>query len=153
MLLHARRDTIRLLLLLAAAAAGPAAANTFTFVPDTGSPSIANWNWHVTIDNADAGGNATIEVKTGSTYSLDVSASLSHPFWIDESPGLGGSLGTNPYAVGSGLSDNGITTATTLTLNLPADAPDTLYYACGNHTAMTGTITVVHDLVFRANFD
>jgi hypothetical protein len=38
-------------------------------------------------------------------------------------------------------------------MNLPADAPDTLYYACGAHSSMNGIINVIHDLVFRASFD
>jgi len=36
---------------------------------------------------------------------------------------------------------------------VPIDAPGTLYYACGQHFSMIGTIQVVHDLVFRDRFD
>jgi hypothetical protein len=74
-----------------------------------------------------------------------------HPFWIDDIAGIG-SL-AHSYPRSGGLSDNGVTSDTTIKMNLPADAPDTLYYACGAHISMNGMISVVHDLVFRASFD
>jgi heme/copper-type cytochrome/quinol oxidase subunit 2 len=131
----------------------PAAANTFAFSPDISSGNFLTYKWSVSIDGAGATGNPTLVVMTGQTYSFEVTTNAIHPFWIDQSPGVGGTLGTNPYPVGANLSANDVTASTTITMNLPADAPDTLYYACGSHASMQGSITVIHDLVFRANFD
>jgi len=41
----------------------------------------------------------------------------------------------------TGVTDNG-TEGGTLTFAVPAGAPDKLYYDCGVHNAMTGTITI-----------
>ena len=132
---------------------GLACGNSFTVVPDTSSPSISSWSWKIGVDGGGSTENPMLEVLTGSTYTFAVTTSSIHPFWIDRAPGLGGSLGTDPYPTGSSLSANGLTASATITMNLPADAPDTLYYACGNHASMAGAILVVHDLVFRSNFD
>lgn len=131
----------------------PALANDFTITPDISSGNISTYKWSISIDNGSATGNPTLEVLTGSTYTFNVNTNFIHPFWIDQAPGLGGSVGTNPYAVGDELTDNGVSTATTITMNLGTDAPDTLYYACGAHSSMHGTINVVFDLVFRSAFD
>ena len=61
--------------------------------------------------------------------------------------------GTNAYPYPGDLSDNGVSSSTSITFNVPIDAPGTLYYACGQHFSMIGTIQVVHDLVFRDRFD
>jgi len=139
--------------ILLASSAATAAANTFTIVPDISSFNPATYKWSVSVDGAPATGNPVLVVMTGQTYSFQLSGVAAHPFWIDQAPGIGGFAGTNPYLVGPALSGNDVTTNTTITMNLPADAPDTLYYACGYHGSMTNSITVVHDLVFRANFD
>jgi hypothetical protein len=148
--MHVIRATGCLLFTFFASQAG---ANDFAFSPDTSSNNFNTFKWNVSVDGAGATGNPTLVVMTGQTYSFQITTSLVHPFWIDQSPGLGGSPGSNPYPVGAALSANGADANTTIMMNLPADAPDTLYYACGNHTSMHGTITVVHDLVFRSNFD
>jgi len=128
-----------------------AIATTFAFSPNTNSGNPATYKWLVGIDGAQATNNPPLTVVTGQTYTLAVKTSTSHPFWIDQVAGIG-SL-AHSYPKGDALSDNGVKTITTITLNLPADAPDTLYYACGQHISMNGTISVVHDLVFRASFD
>lgn len=135
---------------LLAAFALPSLANTFTFSPNV---SAFPFKWNVSIDGAAVTGNPEIVVMTGQTYSFVTVNVASHPFWIDQATGLGGAAASDPYPVGADLSANGVTSNTTVSLNLPADAPDTLYYACGLHSSMIGTITVVHDLVFRAKFD
>jgi hypothetical protein len=130
-----------------------AGANDFAFSPDTSSNNFATYKWSVSVDGSGATSNPTLVVMTGQAYSFAITTSLVHPFWIDQAPGIGGSPGTNPYPVGAALSANGVTASTTITMNLPADAPDSLYYACGNHSSMHGSITVVHDLMFRSNFE
>jgi hypothetical protein len=135
---------------LALASAAPASSNTFSITPNTSSGNPLTYKWSVSIDGAQATNNPPLTVMTGQTYDFSVSNVAFHPFWIDETTGLGG---TNSYPTGDALSDNGVTTNKTIKMNLPADAPDTLYYACGFHSSMTGTITVVHDLVFRNKFE
>jgi plastocyanin len=127
-----------------------AMATTFAISPNTNSGNPATYKWFVSIDGGTATNNPPLTVLTGQTYSFNVSNVSFHPFYIDQSPGIGG---TNPYPVGDFLSNNHVTSNTSIKLNLPADAPDTLYYACGQHSSMIGTITVVHDLVFRQSFD
>jgi hypothetical protein len=136
--------------LLLAAFALPGLANTFAISPNTIS---FPFKWNVSIDGAAVAGNPTLVVMTGQTYSFVTTNVAGHPFWIDQATGLGGAAASAPYPVGDDLSANGVTSNTTVSLNLPADAPDNLYYACGVHSSMIGTITVVHDLVFRANFE
>ena len=135
---------------LLAAFALPGLANTFAIAPNT---NTFPFKWSVSVDGGGATGNPTLVVMTGQTYSFVTTNVAAHPFWIDRASGIGGAFASSPYPVGSDLSANGVTSNTTISLNLPADAPDTLYYACGVHSSMIGTITVVHDLVFRTNFD
>lgn len=121
----------------------PAAANTFTITPMSTSA------WTISIDGAPAISNPTLTLLTGQTYTFNVTASTFHPFWIKTLQGTGSN---NAYA-GSGLSDNGVTSSTTLTFEVPADAPATLFYNCGNHRGMTGTIAVIADFVFKDGFE
>ena len=48
---------------------------------------------------------------------------------------------------------NGVGAATTVTFVVPNNAPATLYYDCGNHFEMHGTINVIVDAVFKDNFE
>jgi len=80
--------------------------------------------------------NGTISVVRGGTYTFQVNAS-GHPFWIQTSPGA-----HNPAnVVTSGVTNNGDDDGT-ITFVVPADAPNTLYYACQFHSSMQGMITV-----------
>lgn len=103
-------------------------------------------------DNADIG-----PLRRGNTYNFILdSTTAGHPFYLTtDSNGLyssgtyGGeyTLGvTNSRAVGS------VGTDATLTFVVPDSAPDTLYYQCGNHGAMHGTITI-KDLAVDYNDD
>lgn len=80
--------------------------------------------------------NATIPVVRGATYTLQVSA-VGHPFWIQTVSGAYSS--GNIYS--TGVTNNG-TELGYITFQVPADAPNTLYYVCQNHSAMAGSITV-----------
>ena len=134
----------------ALACAVASAANTFTISPNLNSGNPATYKWYVSIDGNAATNNPALNVLTGQTYEFHVSGVAFHPFWIDQSAGIGG---TNPFPKGAQLSDNNVTTNTTITMTLAADAPNTLYYACGFHSSMNGLITVVHDLILRDGFD
>jgi len=134
----------------AIALCAPVAANTFDISPNTSSGNFSTFKWYVSIDGAPPANNPDLTVLTGQTYTFNVTTSISHPFWIDQSAGIGG---TNAYPYPGDLSDNGVSSSTSITFNVPIDAPGTLYYACGQHFSMIGTIQVVHDLVFRDRFD
>jgi hypothetical protein len=125
-----------------------AAANTFTVAVDT-SEGFGNYRWAIASDGGMATGNPTLTLYTGQTYRLVVGASPIHPFWIKTAPSTGSQ---NAYT-GGGLSANGVSTATTITFDVPSNAPPTLYYDCANHAEMAGTIEIVADLVFRNGFE
>ena len=129
----------------------PAAANQFSITPNTSSGVISTYSWSVSVDGNFAKNNPTLVVLTGQDYAFHLTNVTYHPFWIDDVSGIG-SL-AHSYPRSGGLSDNGVTSNETIMMNLPADAPDRLYYACGSHISMNGMITVVHDLIFRQNFD
>ena len=82
------------------------------------------------------GSNPTISLIRGSTYNLVINAS-GHPFWIQTVSGSYSS--SNIYS--SGVTNNGSQTDT-ITFVVPADAPNTLYYACQYHSSMQGMITI-----------
>ena len=107
--------------------------------------------WDVQVDGGPVQSNPQILLLRGKSYNIHVSGLAGfHSFYINDSPGTGSS---HAYS-GSGLSDNGITSDTgisPITFAVPMDAPDTLYYDCGIHLSMEGTITV--DGVFINGFE
>lgn len=123
----------------------PAAASDFAIAPDI-SGGLGHYSWSISIEGATAVGNPPLYLARGSSYTFGVATSAIHPFWIKTVQGAGTLNGYN----GSGLSANGVTTSTTITFDVPADAPDTLFYDCANHVEMTGPINIV---VFRDGFD
>jgi len=94
-------------------------------------------------DNPDIG-----PVRRGGTYTFSVNAS-GHPFYLTtDSAGL--------YSSGNYIGEytTGVTGSRTVSGDLvwtvDSSAPDTLYYACGNHSSMFGNITV-KDLAVDSN--
>lgn len=80
--------------------------------------------------------NGTINFAKGKRYRIFVNAT-NHPFWIQTVPG-GYSL-ANVYSSGvtNAGADNG-----SIIVELPQDAPSSLYYACQYHSSMAGSISV-----------
>jgi hypothetical protein len=78
-----------------------------------------------------------LTLERGVTYVFQLGNVAFHPFWIKSSPG-GGSTG----AYNNGVVNNGATSGN-ITLTVPANAPNSLLYQCGNHSAMTGTLNIV----------
>ena len=138
--MHAIRATGYFLL---AFSASQACASDFAISP---SGSFGNYKWSIGIEGAAAVGNPTLYIARSRSYTFAVTTTSIHPFWIDDAPGFGG---VAPYS-GTGLSANGAEGNTTLNFDVPDDAPETLYYACSNHSEMHGTINVV---VFRSGFE
>ena len=65
-----------------------------------------------------------------------------HPFRIQTGPAIGG--GNTPYTNGvTGNDANGIPGNSLVIFDVPFDAPDTLYYQCTAHPAMTGQFNIV----------
>ena len=81
----------------------------------------------------------SLNLKISYTYYFDSSDSStnSHPFFIGTTSGGGNYNGEYTSGV-----TNSRTTTGTLTFVVPSDSPATLYYNCGNHSGMGGTITV-----------
>ena len=80
----------------------------------------------------------SLNLKKGYTYYFDSSDSStnSHPFYIGTTSGGGNYTGEYTSGVTSSRTTTGI-----LTFIVPSDSPTTLYYNCGNHSGMGGTIT------------
>ena len=80
--------------------------------------------------------NPDLYLKRGDIYRFSVNAS-GHPFYIKTVAGAGTS---NQYT--TGVSGNG-TQVGDITFKVPMNAPDTLYYQCGAHSSMVGTINIM----------
>lgn len=143
----AKTRLIRCALLLALCSTQAIAAD-FTIAPNI-SGGFGNYHWDIAIGSAAVAANPELTLLTGQTYTFQVNTIAIHPFWIKTAPSTGS---LNAYA-GGGLSANGVGAATTVTFVVPNNAPATLYYDCGNHFEMHGTINVIVDAVFKDNFE
>jgi hypothetical protein len=88
-------------------------------------------------DNPDIG-----PLYRGGTYTFNLDASLSgHPFYLTQDDGTNWSQGqyVDEYTNGVTGSRN---ESGTLVFTIPNDAPDILYYQCGNHSSMRGMLTI-----------
>ena len=84
----------------------------------------------------------------GGTYTFNITAT-GHPFYFTTDNGTNFSAGTYFGEYTSGVTGSR-TDSGTVTFVVPANAPDTLYYQCGNHAAMRGAITI-KDLAVETN--
>ena len=99
-----------------------------------------------TIDGTD---NPPLTLLRGKTYAFTLQGvSAAHPFNINTTDTTGSA---NLY--NDGVTNNGATGSTTITFVVPASAPDSLHYNCGNHAAMNGPITIISDVLFANGFD
>ena len=85
------------------------------------------------LENAE---NADFTLQRGETYEFVVNAP-GHPFLINAVQGTGTE---NTYD--EGVTNNGATQGT-ITFTVPDTAPDTLFYNCEFHSAMTGVFTII----------
>ncbi len=86
----------------------------------------------------------------GGTYTINITAT-GHPFYFTTDNGTNFSAGTYFGEYTSGVTGSR-TDSGTITFTVPAGAPDTLYYQCGNHGVMRGEITV-KDLAVETNIN
>ena len=130
----------------------PATITLPTLTPPSVSYSVTNNGAGAyTFSGSASGDNPNIgPFYRGGTYTFNVNA-VGHPFYLTTDNGTNFSAGTYFGEYTSGVtgsrSDNG-----TVTIVVPNDAPDTLYYQCGNHSAMRGAITV-KDLAVETNIN
>ena len=89
-------------------------------------------------------------LRRGGTYTFNINAT-GHPFYLTTDNGTNFSAGTYFGEYTSGVTGSR-TDSGTLTFVVPANAPDTLYYQCGNHSSMRGAITV-KDLAVETNIN
>jgi hypothetical protein len=84
----------------------------------------------------------------GGTYTFNVNA-VGHPFYLTTDNGSSYTSGSYAFEYTNGVTgsrtDNG-----TVTFTVPQEAPDTLYYQCGIHSSMRGSITI-KDLAVETN--
>src|SRR5210317_1511320 len=128
----------------------PATITLPTLTPPNVSYSVTNnGSGAYTFSGSAAGDNPNIgPMYRGGTYTFNVNA-VGHPFYFTTDNGTNFSAGTyfGEYTTGvtGSRTDNG-----SITFTVPSDAPDTLYYQCGNHGVMRGAITI-KDLAVEVN--
>ena len=110
-----------------------------------------NANGAYTFSGSAAGDNPNLgPMYRGGTYTFNINAS-GHPLYLTTDNGSNFSAGTyfGEYTTGvtGSRTDSG-----TLTITIDANAPDTLYYQCGNHSSMRGAITI-KDLAVETNIN
>ena len=141
------------LALVGAFVACNAAANSFSVTPDVSSGNFNTFKWTIVQDGGTALSNPTLTLIVGQTYTFTANTNAIHPFYIKTVQETG-SAGAYPTGGSSGLDNNGVTSSSTpMTFTPPASAAGTLFYNCGNHASMTGTIKVIVDPIFASNFE
>ena len=98
----------------------------------------------------DGQSNPSLTLVRGDTYEFNLQAvSAIHPFFIKT---VGSTGSGNQFTMG--VSNNGATGNATITFAVPATAPDSLHYNCGNHPAMNGALAIIDsDVVFADGFE
>lgn len=83
----------------------------------------------------------TLTLERGKTYEFELESSVEsgpegfpHPFYVDRTAE---GQGNDEFSEGV---ENAEATSGTVTFTPPTDAPDVLYYVCGNHVYMGGDI-------------
>ncbi len=82
--------------------------------------------------------NPNLTLTRGQTYTFTVSSS-GHPFWITIARGADSAI-VNQWSMG--VTSNGASPGT-VTFTVPDAAPATLFYQCGAHDPMDGTLNIV----------
>src|SRR6056300_1102296 len=115
-------------------------------IPTLTAPNVSynvtnNGTGAYTFSGAAKGDNPNIgPMYRGGTYTFNVSAT-GHPFYFTTDNGTNFVSGTYFGEYTDGVTGSR-TDSGTVTIVVPNDAPDTLYYQCGNHSPMRGAITV-----------
>jgi len=124
--------------------------------PTLTAPSVSytvtnNGSGAYTFSGSAEGDNPNIgPLYKGGTYTFNLSAT-GHPFYLTTDNGTNFSAGTYFGEYTSGVTGSR-TDSGTVTFVVPSNAPDTLYYQCGNHSVMRGAITI-KDLAVETNIN
>lgn len=132
---------LAVLALLLPFAAFAAPKGTTTFAVSAGGFSA----WTI-----DSQSNPPLTLERGRTYVFDLTGvNAVHPFNINTTNTTGSGARYNV-----GVTNNGATGDTDITFVVPAGAPNSLHYNCGNHAAMNGVITIIDaDGIFANGFE
>jgi hypothetical protein len=123
--------------------AGTPAPNTF---------NITAVNFQAYIVNGQ--NNPPLTLVRGQTYFFQmVGLGSNHPFWIKTVPVTGTFNGYSDGLTSSGPAVQGQSGNTLLTFVVPATAPNSLFYACQNHSGMTALMSVVDEVILRDGFE
>lgn len=132
---------MRVLLLALLLGAASASAQT-TFTVTTATKTAAHpyvGQGHPMGFAIDGVQGATVTVQRGQTYTFQLSGVQAfHPFYLSTDAAGGGGA---PYT--AGVTGAPATGSATVTFAVPANAPDLLWYQCGNHAFMGFRINVV----------
>lgn len=135
---------ISLLLLAALGLAGVAIAGTVPAVTNFNVVSNGATSWVINGVN-----NPSLTLVRGGSYQFSLqNVAASHPFFINTINTTGTA---NQYT--TGVTGNGGTGNTVIAFMVPISAPNSLFYNCGNHGSMNGTLTIVNDGIFASGFD
>jgi hypothetical protein len=85
--------------------------------------------------------NETLTLTKGQTYTFNINVT-GHPFWIVTAPGAA-NVTTNAFNTGVTGNGTGQTATGVVTFVVPSTAPATLFYQCGLHNPMVGTLNIV----------
>lgn len=96
-------------------------------------------HWHVDESHAF---NDTVIVYRGGTYTFQVVGEAGHPLYLTTDSGNNFVSGQYVSEYTNGVTNSRATANTNLTWTVANNAPNTLYYQCGNHSTMKGTIEV-----------
>jgi len=136
----------------------------YLFISPNTSPAFASSSYAVTVSNPGEGNRyyidsvlqPTLTLRRGIISTLDQSSSTTsgHPIRLsttEDGTHNGGTeyTGSNNGVVYSGTAG----TDGLLTMTLPSDAPDTLYYYCVNHSGMGGQINVFDSSSIQEDLD
>ena len=106
-------------------------------------PAAAATNFNITNSGMsayviDGSPNPNLTLTRGQTYTFTV-AVFAHPFYVTTARGAD-SAQANQWSIG--VTNNGASPGT-VTFTVPNAAPDTLFYQCGAHDPMGGTLNIV----------
>jgi len=119
--------------------------------PNVSYTVVNNGAGAYTFSGAAKGDNPNIgPFYRGGTYTFNITAT-GHPLYLTTDNGTNFASGTYFGEYTDGVTGSR-TDSGTLTIVVPNDAPDTLYYQCGNHGVMRGAITV-KDLAVETNIN
>lgn len=118
----------------AGGAAGAGGGTGPSCLPDNTTLDVVNQGTSNYLIDGDA--DPTLTLCRGNTYTFAVDA-MNHDFWIKTVAGNGTSNAYN-----DGVTNNGDDIGNVV-FTVPAGAPDTLFYSCVLHSAMSGTLQIV----------